>query len=90
MRLKRRVISMFDDDHCPINDKNLNNEIETCSSSVKITAPSPINDKNLNNEIETLEQERDKITGNLTINDKNLNNEIETFQTDKDICLYCC
>ena len=64
----------------PTNDKNLNSEIETPTT----TTPSgskrnPTNDKNLNSEIETAELSEPTKAEVVPTNDKNLNSEIETW-----------
>ena len=66
----------------PINDKNLNSEIETYKPRADGLLMMAINDKNLNSEIETKKPGLSAVP-NCAINDKNLNSEIETirFQT---------
>ena len=62
----------------PINDKNLDYEIETSvHKSVQIRLNSPINDKNLDYEIETWHFGSAPVF-RFPINDKNLDYEIET------------
>ena len=78
-------------DALPINDKNLNSEIETyMMQSLTICSAVTINDKNLNSEIETMGWVICHLCAITTINDKNLNSEIETdtAQTRKTIKSY--
>ena len=65
-----------------INDKTLDNEIETTKKSHGSTCKwLPINDKTLDNEIETLMclSDRQLLRVCSPINDKTLDNEIETI-----------
>ena len=68
----------------PMNQKNLNYEIETKSYLCRLSRPGrSMNQKNLNYEIETTDAHIAKQCGVSTMNQKNLNYEIETQQTTK-------